>query len=388
MSSENTIAPDLTAHLGQQLVHGTATIVSNDPLTVVTPPMQWAYALSYTLKPELLGADGALTSILRCVFEVSVANGRIGIGWTNPEDTAFIVERYASADRSRISFTLSSGTRVGRLMFRNVAASGTASVFSIVRAHTEIVAHRGQTYPVSVAARSVVHEPVPDAGGTNVVFDSDAALKINAARVAWLEQSKLPVENSRVLDVGCGVGHFIPFYASRRCTVVAVDGRAENIAELKRRHPAVDAYVADVQALDVDLGSFDVIHCFGLLYHLDSPVAALRRFSVICRRMLILETMICDASEPLAVLVDETKAASQAMDGLGSRPSPSFIALALNRVGFDYVYGAAEVPDHPEFQFDWKNNHDTTRDGVPLRCVIVASKIPLELASLNLLVEP
>jgi hypothetical protein len=107
-----------------------------------------------------------------------------------------------------------------------------------------------------------------------------------------------------------------------------------------------------------------------------------------CGRLLILETMVCDSASPVAVLVDETKAASQAMDGLGSRPSPSFIALALNRVGFDHVYGAAEVPRHPDFQFEWKDNLETTRGGVPLRCVIVASKSPLELASLTPLVEP
>src|SRR5262245_13671285 len=184
MTRENTVAPDLTAHLGQHLVHGKATtIVSNDPLTVSTPPMQWAYALSYKLKPELLSADEALTSTLKSRFEVSVAAGCIGIGWTNPEDTAFIEERYASGERSRIAFTLASGTRVGRLMFRNAAAGGIPSVFSIVRAHTEIVANCGRTYPVSIGARRVVHEPIPDAGGTNVVFDSDAALDINAARV-------------------------------------------------------------------------------------------------------------------------------------------------------------------------------------------------------------
>jgi hypothetical protein len=52
------------------------------------------------------------------------------------------------------------------------------------------------------------------------------------------------------------------------------------------------------------------------------------------------------------------------------------------------VYGAAEPPLHPDFQFEWKNTRETTRDGVPLRCVMVASKVPLDLAALTPLVEP
>jgi SAM-dependent methyltransferase len=388
MSGTNAARSALTEHLGDQVVHA-AQVLALDPLTVSTGPAQWGYALSYKLKSELMTADGTLTSSVRCVLELSVGSGRIGVGWTNPEDTAFIDERFVAGAGNRVSFTLRRGTRLGRLMFRNVAPGGAVSVFSILAARSEIVASDGRSYPVAVSWRNVSREAVPDDGHERIVFDTDAAYAINAARVEWLERANLPVEGSRVLDVGCGVGHFIPFYLSRGCTVVAIDGRAENIAELKRRRPDIEADVADAQELDPRrFGIFDVIHCFGLLYHLDSPVAALRRFSAMCRRLLVVETMVCDSSEPVMVLVDETKAASQAMQGLGCRPSPAFIALALNRAGFDYVYGAAEVPDHPDFRFEWKNKRETTRDGGPLRCIIVASKVPLELQSLIPLVEP
>ena len=386
MASRKAAPSPLTEHLGQQIVHDEAKILSVDPLTVSTSPLQWSYALSYKPNPELL-ADDALTVNLRCVVDVSVVGGQVGIGWTNPEDTAFVDERFVAGERRRVAFVLRSGTRLGRLMFRNVASGGTPSVFSIHDARSAPVESQERSYPVEI--RNLPQQKMPDDGGTRIVFDTDAARAINEARINWLERANLPLAGRRVLDVGCGIGHFIPFYLSRGCTVVAVDGRAENIDELRRRHPGIEAHVADAQELDApELGVFDVIHCFGLLYHLDSPVAALRRLSAICDRLLILETMVCDSMEPLAVLVDETKAASQAMDGLGSRPSPAFIALALNRVGFDFVYGAAEPPLHPDFQFEWKNTRETTRDGVPLRCVMVASKVPLDLAALTPLVEP
>jgi SAM-dependent methyltransferase len=211
---------------------------------------------------------------------------------------------------------------------------------------------------------------MPDDGGTRIVFDTDAARAINEARINWLERANLPLAGRRVLDVGCGIGHFIPFYLSRGCTVVAVDGRAENIDELRRRHPGIEAHVADAQELDApELGVFDVIHCFGLLYHLDSPVAALRRLSAICDRLLILETMVCDSMEPLAVLVDETKAASQAMDGLGSRPSPAFIALAPEpcRVRLRVRCGRAAAASRFPVRVEEHPRDDTRRRAAPLR---------------------
>ena len=134
--------PALTEHLGEQVVHGKATKVTTDPLPVSTHPAQWSYALSYRLRPDLVSADNVLSADLRCVFEVSVSSGRIGIGWTNPEDTAFIEERFVSGETSRVTLTLRSGTRVGRLMFRNVASGGMPSVFSIREARSEVLDRR------------------------------------------------------------------------------------------------------------------------------------------------------------------------------------------------------------------------------------------------------
>ncbi len=371
-----------------QSIHRGARVIARDPLTVSTPARQWAYALSCALPPRVTSGDGSLMEGVRCIFDISVSRGRIGVGWTSVDGASYMTERFTSRADSRISFMLRPGDRVGRLVFRNVDPSGEPSEFIIQNARVEPVLAEERSYPVAISSREFDEEVIPGDGGTLVAFDTDAALAINRARLAWLAGTGLLIDHSHVLDLGCGVGHFIPFYTDRGCTVVAVDGRQENIAELRQRYPNVEARVADAQRLDPQAyGSFDVIHCFGLLYHLESPIAALRNIAAMCRGLLILETMVCDSSRPISVLVDETKAVSQAMEGLGSRPSPAFLALALNRVGFDHVYGAAVPPDHPDFQFTWRDNLDTVRDGVPLRCVIVASRTRLDLSSLVPLLE-
>jgi SAM-dependent methyltransferase len=347
----------------------------------VTPPAQWAYAISFKIPPEM----AASTLAHRIRLDVEVTRGRIGVGCSNAAEDAFLLEKFSSDPQGIITLRVPAGMPAGSLILRNANATG-ASEFALsgIRIEPEAAA---AAYPVNLPFREFSSEAVPPDGGTGTVFDTEGAAAINAARLAWLEQARLPFRRARVLDVGSGVGHFVPFYLAHDCTVVAVDGRHENIAELRRRHPEVDAYVADAQEIDTAYGAFDVIHCFGLLYHLESPVAALRRLAVICRRFMVIETMVCDSSQPIMVLADETRAASQALAGLGCRPSPSFLALALNRVGMPYVYGASNPPDHPDFQFSWRDNLDIVRGPHSLRSIFVASREPIDTPALTPLLD-
>jgi SAM-dependent methyltransferase len=210
------------------------------------------------------------------------------------------------------------------------------------------------------------------------VFDDSAADVINTARMDFIRGLDLPLQGRRVLDVGAGVGHFARMYADGGAQVVAVEGRPDNVRLLRERHPDVESHVGDVQEMSLEaLGRFDIVHCFGLLYHLDSPVAALRRLVRVCDGVLLLETMVCDADVPVMILADETRSVNQALAGLGCRPSPAFVALALNRVGFRCVYGAAMPPEHPDFTFEWRRDLSVARNGRNLRCVFVASHRPI-----------
>jgi hypothetical protein len=75
---------------------------------------------------------------------------------------------------------------------------------------------------------------------------------------------------------------------------------------------------------------------------------------------------------------DESTDVNQALGGLGCRPTPQYVTLALNCVGFQHVYAPVSPPEHEDFLFEWQNNLDCSRDGHPLRCVFVASRAKLE----------
>jgi SAM-dependent methyltransferase len=232
------------------------------------------------------------------------------------------------------------------------------------------------------ARREVSAEPRPEGGGVES-FDTAAALEINEARLAHLASLELPIDARSVLEVGAGVGRLTGFFLDRGCSVVVTEAREENVAELRRRRPAVDARQADVEESLGHLGQFEVVFCYGVLYHLENPLRALRNMAAVCSDLLLIETMVCDSRLPVLYLEDETTSVNQALRGLAHRPSPSYLAVALNRVGFNHVYAATDPPEHPDYRFARLDNMDTSRDGALLRGVYVASRTPLENAKLT-----
>jgi ubiquinone/menaquinone biosynthesis C-methylase UbiE len=93
-----------------------------------------------------------------------------------------------------------------------------------------------------------------------------------------------------VLDVGSGPGTITAdlarLVAPGRVTALERDEPAVAItrAEIERQGlGAVDFLVGDVHALDIESGSFDVVHAHQVLQHVARPVQALREMRRVCR---------------------------------------------------------------------------------------------------------
>jgi len=179
----------------------------------------------------------------------------------------------------------------------------------------------------------------------------------------------------RVLDLGVGIGHLAAGLEKMGGSVVCLEGRPENLEAMRSRYLQIEGHVADVENEPLSrFGHFDGVFSYGLFYHLENPLHAIRKLESVCGELLRLESMVCDHDRPVVLVEDESSDVNQALAGLGSRPSPHYVVLALNRAGFAYVYAPAQPPAHADFRFEWRNGLDCVRDGHPLRCVFVASR--------------
>jgi ubiquinone/menaquinone biosynthesis C-methylase UbiE len=184
---------------------------------------------------------------------------------------------------------------------------------------------------------------------------------------------------ARALDLACCEGWF-----SHRLMdwgageVVGVDMREQSIrrAELVSDFLGYDSErltfrTADVHSLSAEeLGSFDVVLCLGLIYHLEDPMGALRLARSLTRGLCVVESQTARAETPvlfgfssrlafeatdavLAVHLEPDQATNQLASAGGSLsfcPNPAALWLMVSTAGFGHVVRAEPGPEHdPDF---------------------------------------
>lgn len=73
----------------------------------------------------------------------------------------------------------------------------------------------------------------------------------------------------RALDLGCGNGGFLPELAARLPEVVGIDAYRESLARARRRAPKALLIEADVLAVPLAGGRFDLVSALDVLEHVD-----------------------------------------------------------------------------------------------------------------------
>jgi len=206
------------------------------------------------------------------------------------------------------------------------------------------------------------------------VFLTPEASAINTVRQAHLASLGLDLARKQVLEVGAGIGLHTPFFLERGCEVLVTDGNAENVGEIRYRLPNVPSTLLDLeQDGPIDhLGVFDIVYCYGLLYHLRNPEAAIAKLASVCRGQLLLETVVGLGRYPEVQLIRDFASNNQAVSGIGCRPTRSWIMQTLTRY-FGHAYVTRTQPDYPDFTPDWI----IPETRLIYRGVFVGSKYPL-----------
>jgi hypothetical protein len=125
---------------------------------------------------------------------------------------------------------------------------------------------------------------------------------------------------------------------------------------------------------------FDLVFCFGLLYHLENPLHAIRLLLKLASQLLLVESVIHPGEEPIMALVDEASTEDQGLNHFAFYPTEACLVKMLYRAGFPHVYRFFEQPKHPGYHDapGWRR----------FRTMLAASRQPIALPQLAFADEP
>lgn len=234
---------------------------------------------------------------------------------------------------------------------------------------------------------SPASSPPPQPGRlAEITFRNPHYLRHNARRQEHLASLGLDVAGRTVLEVGAGVGDHTTFFLDRNCRVVSVEPRQENcdlFAATMAKHRKLGYGKAenctlvqgDVESIAQNAGgSFDIVYCYGLLYHVENPGAVLDALAQRCGDLLLLETRVSGGSgEEIHPVAEDKASLSNTFHGMGCQPTRPWIFSRLKSL-FGHAYVPRTQPAHEEFPLDWTIAFPAEQ---PVRAVFVASRRPL-----------
>ena len=122
----------------------------------------------------------------------------------------------------------------------------------------------------------------------------------------------------------------------------------------------------DVEA-SLPEGTWDIVFCYGLLYHLEKPEQFLERLVPLVSDFLLMETVVATEIVDIDESVD---ADSMSFRGRARRLRREDVFQILKKL-FPYAYVPITQPNHDEFETDWAHQSGNTR------AIFLASRRPL-----------
>ena len=186
----------------------------------------------------------------------------------------------------------------------------------------------------------------------NILFDQPFYIEINEAR--WLAARKILCNISDLescYDIGCGPGWFTEKLSQLGLEVFGVDARQELVEVAAKRVPRARFKVLDITSTEATLlmAPADIVFCFGLLYHLENPFAAIRNLHYLTKQYLFIETQIAPGDGNNLVLISEGQNETQGLNFHAVIPSRRALLKMLYVAGFASVYRFTGRINHSDF---------------------------------------
>ena len=201
-------------------------------------------------------------------------------------------------------------------------------------------------------------------------------LDITARRLEHLATLGLEIQGKSVLELGAGVGDLTQFFLARDCEITATDARVDLVDTIRERFPnQVSPLIVDLEDPSLEINKyFDIVFCYGILYHLSNPEAVIKILARTTLELFLLET--CVTAKPtigvdqISLVKEDSSSLTQAHHGTGCRPNRGWLFETL-RQNFEFVYTTKTQPRHKQFPLDWNQVND--EDGLH-RAIFICSK--------------
>lgn len=182
-----------------------------------------------------------------------------------------------------------------------------------------------------------------------------------------------PLDGRSVLDIGCNEGYY-SFAASELGAerVVGLELREENLDRARQLRDFFGYANCDfaqgsvTDASILELGSFDIVFCFGVLYHLENPMIGLRNLKRLTGSALVVDSALTslDMGPFITVGSEPVENLRAGETGVTFYPSLGALEMMLKCGGFEVE---TLPPTEPAF---WSPHcaHDYRRNQATLIC--------------------
>ena len=169
--------------------------------------------------------------------------------------------------------------------------------------------------------------------------------------------SKYPKEffkGKRILEMGAYNGYIGAYFNALGAEVHCLEGRIENVINIKNDYPNITAEVADLDSPDWNWGHYDIIINFGLYYHLEKFHKEHLQNCINNCDLMFFESVIYDSFKPELYFRNEN-GDDQSLTNKGGTPSTSYVENIFKESGKDYTKYSDLSLNNWEHKYNWPN---------------------------------
>jgi hypothetical protein len=183
-------------------------------------------------------------------------------------------------------------------------------------------------------------------------------------------------KGKRILELGPFNGYVGSFFQDLGADVYMIEGRPENVENIKRDYQDSKVECANLDTKDWKWWQWDIIINFGLFYHLENFHRQHLFNCVNNCSILFFESIVFDNNQSVIYYRDEVNSLDQSLSSYGGTPSTSYIENIFKKLNVRYEKFCDPKLNSTDYNFkthhyDWLDTNSNIPDGYARRFWIV-----------------